>query len=297
MANPSGDSGSMSFRNRLARTVSRLKSSHVARMAVAPPKIAQLAIQDIGYKNSEDSRYLRSLESMYVGQRCYIVGNGPSLRPSDLDAISDEVSFGANKIDKMFALSDWRPTFYTVFDLEYIMQEAEKIERLPIEKMFIDWSAYAKRIQQHTANATIINVHPKFYSTHRYTTDNICFSKRPDKFIGSGHTVTFIALQLALWMGFSEIYLIGMDHNFTHVVNSDGVVITNEGVEDHCYEDNPNVHINPQYREGVEYAYRLARAEAESRGIHIYNATRGGSLEVFERVDLDEVLRERSEEK
>ena len=281
---------SASTKGKLARIATNLRSSQLARTAIAPVKIAQHALQDARYARSADARYIRSLESMYVGQRCFIVGNGPSLRIEDLEAISSDVSFGANKISNVFDKTSWRPTFYLAFDREFMMQEGELFSQLDLDHLFLDWTSSTKRLQRTNPNVTLMNVRTARFSTKRYTTENIVFSRRPDQFIGTGHTVTFIALQLAMWMGFSNIYLIGMDHTYTHIVDSNGTVHITDGVSNHCFKDS-GAYFNPFFLEGVEYAYNLAREEGERRGQHIYNATRGGALEVFERVDMDDALK------
>ena len=42
-------------------------------------------------------------------------------------------------------------------------------------------------------------------------------------------------------------------------------------------------------------AYKVAKQYADDHNIKIYNATRGGKLEVFERVDLDDILMQRND--
>ena len=97
-----------------------------------------------------------------------------------------------------------------------------------------------------------------------------------------GYTVAFVALQMAAYLGFEEIYLVGVDCNYSkdqarqHFVNS-GYYATN-------YATIGNEMI---------FAYGEAKKALDARGIKVYNATRGGMLEIFPRVDLDEVLLEK----
>ena len=116
------------------------------------------------------------------------------------------------------------------------------------------------------------------------------FSMNPARVLWIGGTVTYICLQLALDMGFKEIYLLGMDHNYSRPehVQSVGDVWTSHG-------DDPN-HFHPQYFGAgyrwhdpqvarMEAAYRKAREVCTAHGATVFNATPGGQLEVFERVD------------
>ena len=85
-------------------------------------------------------------------------------------------------------------------------------------------------------------------------------------------------IEIAVYMGFKEIYLLGCDCSYpkgskSHVVES--------GFVDKNAASNPI---------RMRVGYKCAKDYADSHGIKIYNATRGGELETFERVDLDEIL-------
>ena len=43
----------------------------------------------------------------------------------------------------------------------------------------------------------------------------------------------------------------------------------------------------PPDMDRIEDAFRLARHECDRLGITIWNATRGGALEIFDRIDFD----------
>ena len=50
------------------------------------------------YMRSPDSWYLKTLKGIHIGKRCFIIGNGPSLRVEDLEKIKDEYTFAANRM-------------------------------------------------------------------------------------------------------------------------------------------------------------------------------------------------------
>jgi hypothetical protein len=121
------------------------------------------------------------------------------------------------------------------------------------------------------------------------------FSLDPARLMWIGGTVTYICMQLALYMGFSEVYLVGMDHNYQRPdhVQSQGSVWTSHG-------EDPN-HFHPQYFgagyrwhdpqvERMETAYRKARDVYAEQDARIVNATVGGRLEVFDRVDYERLF-------
>ena len=86
-------------------------------------------------------------------------------------------------------------------------------------------------------------------------------------------------MQFAIYMGFKEIYLIGLDTNYNNYKN-----------DNHFYFESPNEKHIPFFVDVVFNAYQVARHYAERHGIKIYNATRGGKLEVFERVNFDDLF-------
>ena len=92
-------------------------------------------------------------------------------------------------------------------------------------------------------------------------------------------TVTNIVITIAMYMGYKEIYLIGADcSNLNkHFVND----VTDKDKDQKYVEDV----IHAQLR-----GYEIMKNETEKRNVKVFNATRGGALEVFERVDLEKLL-------
>lgn len=116
-------------------------------------------------------------------------------------------------------------------------------------------------------------------------TPKLPFSQDCSQYIQAASTVTYTMIQLACYMGYNEIYLIGMDHTYANVTDDKGVVIKKNKVRSHAFEDEKpeEVVANISY---MEDAYRTARQYCEAHGVKIYNATIGGALEIFERKDF-----------
>lgn len=102
------------------------------------------------------------------------------------------------------------------------------------------------------------------------------------EFISGKETVTISSLPIALYMGFKEIYLLGADCNYKGALQDEG----NHFVKGYCKKED-NQPRTPFLVRQAFIGYQAVRHYAEERGIKIYNATRGGKLEVFERVDFD----------
>jgi len=98
-----------------------------------------------------------------------------------------------------------------------------------------------------------------------------------------GWTVTYVCLQLAVYMGFKEIYLIGVDFNYSANLLDERNHFSPDYIK-------PGGTVGNIFVEEVRNAYTSAKKYADSHGLKIYNATRGGKLEVFERVDFDDLF-------
>ena len=109
----------------------------------------------------------------------------------------------------------------------------------------------------------------------------IRFSDDSSKVVFAANTIEYSAIQLAVYMGFSEIYLTGCDCNYTSPkkhFNHD----TNEKIESKIKLD--------EIGNLMLASYRAAKKYTDTHPVKIYNATRGGKLEIFPRVNLDDVV-------
>ncbi|MDD9952571.1 MAG: DUF115 domain-containing protein [Zetaproteobacteria bacterium] len=235
-----------------------------------------------------DRAQIASFRDKYIGKRCFIVGNGPSLRQLDLSKLRDEYSFGVNSIFLMQDYQDFRPTFYVVEDIRVMHENVEAINQYQVPYKFFP-TEYIDLIT-HKENCLFFNMNRGFYENcpnfqvPRFSTD--CAER-----IYCGQSVTTLNLQLAFFMGFAEIYLIGMD--FEYHIPADATV---EGNTIRANADNDPNHFHPAYfgkgkhwhnprLDLVEMNYQLAKMVCKNHQRKIYNATAGGKLEVFERVD------------
>jgi hypothetical protein len=233
-------------------------------------------------------RQLRKLRDKYSGRRCFVLGNGPSLRKTDVRRLKDEVTIASNGIFLLFDYMGYVPTFYTIEDVlvaEDRAAEANKIKGTT--KVFPHDVQHWLRPDKHTVYINFLRVYsgfPKFSDTFE---DIVYF----------GGTVTFLNLQLAYHIGCREVYLIGFDHHY-EVPSQTEATIAGNTITSHR-EDVNHFHpdyFGPGYRwhdpkvERMERAYHEAKQFFEAQGGIIHNATSGGKLEVFPRVDFDSLF-------
>lgn len=228
---------------------------------------------------------LRTLKGKFSGKRCFIVGNGPSLRAQDLDLLQNEYTFAFNCIYYIFDQTAWRPTFYCTQDFKIARDSASEI---------------CKNIQTPYIFAPI---DLKWYYDIPITTDYFfcqrlagdappLFSEDIPRWIGTGNTVAYTAMQLAVYMGFEQIYLLGIDHSFQRYQDESGQIVLDSSAKDYfCnqYNKDKDKFFIPRLDLSTR-AYMEAQKYAKTHSVKIYNATRGGKLEVFPRVDFERLF-------
>lgn len=225
---------------------------------------------------SIDAERIKRFKNIYKGKRCFIVGNGPSLKYEDLDKLHNELTFASNRIQKIYDKTSWRPDFYAVYDFEFLHDELSFILNTECKKnKFINICAKTQAENLDTEDVYWINC------MHQFTVDlhdvsKIKFHPEAPSYTADSWTVTYTILQLAIYMGFSEIYLLGIDNYAPG--------------KKHFYSEKKTHKKDKTYVEGINHGYMLARKYAEMHNIKIYNASRGGQLEVFERVDFDSLF-------
>lgn len=226
----------------------------------------------------------------YVDKACFIIGNGPSLLASDLDRIKELniVTFASNRIYNIFKSTDWRPTYYCVSD-DGLSNDKEIFEHVEImqPKMFFGKSQFSFAQRNLKCNHSSI-----YCEVSRKYLDNPKFSLDLNDRLYDIATVTYFMIQIAVYMGFKDIYLLGMDNKYKFGMARDGKVVRNEGVCNYFGEEakeEPLPMTAPATWE-MDVAYEYAEKFSREHGFRIYNATRGGFLEKFERVNIDDVL-------
>lgn len=237
-----------------------------------------------------DRGALKKFRDLHRGQRCFIIGNGPSLTLEDLERLQGEYTFASNKIYTVFDKISWKPTYYVVSDNDITPEMYEQ------SKYFADEVKAKFFPANFRGGCSGENKNAWFYNyVGCDTTGKIPpeFSTDISKYLVEGFSVAYVAMQIAAYMGFKEIYLVGIDFSWSIYKDCQGNIYENGEAKHRFYEENheedeisiPNVEL-------MENAYRQALAYCDAHEIKIFNATRGGKLNVFQRVDLDTLWKE-----
>jgi len=227
-------------------------------------------------------RQLASYADRHRGERCFVLGNGPSLNQTDLTKLRDEFTFGANRIYLLFDELGFSTSWLVAINTLVIQQCAAEISALNIPK-FMTWRG-----------RRWLSDDPGVIYLDTDYTQPATFSKSLTDRVFEGGTVTYVALQLAYYMGFRQVVLVGVDHNYSSAGDPNSTVVS-KGPDQN--------HFDPRYfgegfkwqlpdLQASERAYELAKQAFKADGRTIVDATMDGKLSIFPKVDYDSLFNE-----
>lgn len=227
------------------------------------------------YKHSK--RLLR-FKDMHKGKDCFIIGNGPSLNKMDLSPLKDYHTFGLNKIFLMFDRVDLNLSYHVAVNPLVIEQSAREFEAMPCPSFL-----------SHAAARGIVHSLDNIYFIA--TGGQFTFQEQIRCEIHEGYTVTYVAMQIAYFMGFNRVFLIGVDHNFKAAGAPN---------EKQLLKGEDQNHFSPDYFGGKEWhlpdleaselAYHLAKFHYSRAGRQIVDATVDGKLQIFPKISYERTL-------
>jgi hypothetical protein len=204
---------------------------------------------------------ITDFENIHKGETCVILGNGPSLNSVDLHNLPYK-TFGSNRV----YLSGYHPDYYACVNPLVLQQYGEEIKAVQSTKFLnAEWAEKLGGVVIDTSLGA-----PMFAA--------------PDGPIWEGHTVTYVLLQLAYFMGFKRAILLGVDHDFGRDNRRPNLEMVAAGPDKN--------HFHPDYFSGgarwnapdlarSELAYTLAKRAWEADGRVIVNASSRTKLTVF----------------
>ncbi len=238
------------------------------------------------YKKLNLSNRFINLKSNRKSDRCFIIGCGPSLEAKDLDKLMSEDCMSSNHIYRIFDKTNWRPKYYFVQDAYLDEVIVKKIQSFNIENILVGEALWHSRDFSSIADRVIVA-----YGRYYINSNKNHFSDNVEKFYVLSETVSYFAMQTAVYLGYKEIVLLGFDNSYKYEIDNDGKIIDTGQKQAHFF----NNEINGQRSivantNGMTKSYLAFKEYADEHGIKVYNATRGGKLEVFPRIDFDSLF-------
>lgn len=222
---------------------------------------------------------LRQFKDIHKGQDCFILGNGPSLNRMDLAPLANFHTFGLNKIFLIFDRVDLDLSYLVSTNALVIEQAHKEFEEMKCP-VFLSY----------TASQGVVADKPHIQRMH--TLNTWSFYEDLAQPICEGNTVTYVALQIAYYMGFERVFLVGVDHNFQQ---------SGQAHETQVFQGEDVNHFHPDYFKGQkwqladvygsEVSFHLANYYYSKAGRQVIDATVGGKLTVFPKISYEEALK------
>jgi hypothetical protein len=216
---------------------------------------------------------LAQFHNRHRGEACVLVCNGPSLNAMDLGFLKDRTVIGLNKIHLGLKRFGFQPQYLVAVNKRVVEQAGPQIAALPAIKFI------GARAAAHLAEAEDV-FHVPILDPPVVFSEDICRGVR------EGGTVTHAALQIAYYMGFAEVAIIGMDHRFTFVGDPHAPNLLKGPDPNHFSPDyfSGQIWDNPDLARS-EQSYAVAREVYAASGRRIVDATLSGHCMVFDKVD------------
>ncbi len=225
----------------------------------------------------------------YAGRRCFIIGNGPSLSKQDLTPLAGEVTIVMNHFNMHPIIEIWKPTFFCLAEPEG--QFDHDLIRIFLDKTEAQANFFRIGLKETIEENKYIPPEMVYYLKMKGALYDWPIQRHGldlTKPIPGAFTTAHMAIMLALYIGCSPIYLIGLDHDW----------LTRIEVAQHFYGTSPRasgfyVHSYKTRLEKIIKTWKIYESLqyiADKQGVTIYNATAGGFLDVFPRVVFEDLF-------
>jgi hypothetical protein len=266
-----------------------------------PPGFFNLIYKTKYHRLSKEEKIILSKNyiffNRYQGKRCFVIGNGPSLNTQDLIPLKNELTFVMNAFWKNSILNEWLPNFYffadpILFEGSPQMKSFFSKLNLRIDRTTFFMPLFGKLSNE--INSLLPDAQTYYAAFAGSLSDGLGNKLDLTQTIPGVQSTSQFAIMAAMYMGCSPIYLIGMDHDW----------LAHRGQDRHFYqgktiENHPVAHSDLNkysYKSDLEAVlnlwkgYESIQKYADKNGIKIINATNGGYLDVFPRIEYGSII-------
>lgn len=250
------------------------------RLACLPDRLLGSALLQPG-----NAQRLRELRERHRGGRCFVIGSGPSVNRQDLKPLAAEATFGFNAFYLAAERFGFLPTYYLVEDPLPAQDNAAALRGLKQTTKILPWDLRATLPADDATVYVDFDRHYGDFPEPGFPR----FSADASRVVYWGGTVAYMALQIACYMGFRDMYLLGIDLSYEVPADRTSDVITSTGPDpNHFHADYFGVgkRWHDPKVERMQHSFDAAREALEARGCRLFNAGAGGHLQRVPRVEL-----------
>ena len=283
-------------------------------------RIIRYSLHSIKYYNKRIAKTLdmnKEFENKYAGKRCFILGNGPSLKDEDLSVLKDEYVFTVNQFARKENFEEVKSNFHLwvdpVFfkidhhntgDLELLNTMVKISDNNPDVVCFYPYVQidFVKRFKLDEK----LNI--RYFMPHEKMSFYMSRKIRWDKYVPKFGTIVQYCISLAIYMGFKEIYLLGCDCT-SLLVNFKSALDENDD-KDYAYSLSENekkrmkkMVSDTKLENYISITlelfrdYRLLYEYCNNNGIKLVNCSCKTVLDSIPRIPLKEVLKMKDDQK
>lgn len=259
-------------------------------------RILRDRIRDLNIPTNENERKLVSLRRNRKKNRCFLIGNGPSLKAGDLELIAGEDSMACNRIYLIYPETSWRPTYYLAVDPKVVQPIADEIPGCIGPKVLATGQCVSLLAQGKVhAQLRELMHNPKIAEQTRAEElpSALAFSNNVLLGVEAGWATLYNGLQLAFWLGYKEVVLLGVDHSYPKNISGNSKnYVPDAGLQSHFSSSylKTGAAIDPPNLTYTTAAFARASVAFHQVGRRLLNASRTSALEVVEKESLESVL-------
>jgi hypothetical protein len=244
----------------------------------------------------------KNLKNVHAGKRCFIIGNGPSLIKQDISLLTNEITIVVSWFHRHPDTHIIKPPYWVVADPAFwsrsdqpFLPAIKRVTDLEMNsKLFVPTGGFNYFAGLNTGS--FIDLHFFHYEYQKTINSLIDFTKGIPPF---GQNVVLVALMLAFHMGCNPVYFVGCDHDFLNIKKEEYL----SKIENHFYAEATPANYSEEFSweefsacmSRLRMQYDQLKLYASIWGFNVFNATRGGCLEIFPRVEYESLFPDRNQ--
>lgn len=248
------------------------------------------------------------LEKIHKGKRCFVIGNAPSLNTQDLSVLKDEIVLTVNQISRNKQFKSLNTNYHFWADPGFFKENSKEGDKELLEVMMsVNTEGnrpicfFPLEVKEFVSNKKLDQI----LNVRYFVPGHILFDqyKKIDfsGMIPGMNTVVQYAIMLGIYMGCTEIYLLGCDCTgiLSYIETK-----TDSGNFEYAYDisqaeaERMKAMLGGVSCEQTFYGwakifegYRLLGEYCKKRGIQLINSTNGGILDCLPRKKFENVVK------